>query len=238
MSETIKLVIAHPTAGSNVAGFTSSVMGLVAYVAAGKIKSRPEATLLVSQDTHESSVIHSNREALIRRAIENETTHVLFLDNDMVFEPQVLDMLLRWRQPVVAVNYVIKSWPVKDFVAVGLDGRRIATRADSTGLQEIAYSGFGVSLFETRVFKALKPPIFIPEYVPEMNTYTTEDNPCYRKIREAGFPCFIDHDASKLVSHVGLFSYRWDQWEPPARKPSSSACERDVIAQEIANGRH
>ncbi len=216
MGETIKLSICVPTAGMVRAGFAYSLAGMISKIAQG-IPTRPEASLEVDMDIQESSVIHSNREMLAKRAITNEKTHILFLDDDMCFEPQVLDILLGRRQPVVAVNYLIKTFPL-EFVAVDLDGRRIITTAESTGLQSMSYSGFGVSLFETRVFAGTPQPWFQPEFVPEANSYTTEDNPCYRRIREAGFPCYLDHDASKLVKHMGSFGYVWNQWRKPEKK--------------------
>lgn len=211
MNNAIKLVIAIPTAGSIKACCTYSLMGLIGKLTQG-ISTRPEASLEISTDMQISSVIHSNREQLVRRAIDNGYTHLVFIDDDMRFPPNILDLLFRWRQPIVAVNYCIKKFPI-DFVAVDLNGRRIVTKENSVGLQEIAYTGFGVSLFETRVFKETPQPWFQPVFVPDANCFTTEDNPCFEKIRKAGFTCYIDHEASRLVGHMGDFEYSWNQWK-------------------------
>lgn len=208
---TIKLVIGIPTTGLVSMGFAYSLCGLTSYIAAKGIKSRPESSIEVSLDIQESSVIHTNREQIVSRAIERKATHLLFLDHDMVFEPQIIDVLFGRRQPVVCTNYVIKS-AEPDFVAVGLDGNRIKTKEDSTGLLPIAYSGFGVSLFEVEVFKKTPQPWFMPKFVPSANQYTTEDNPCYERIREAGFEVYLDQDASKLITgHVGLKGWTWKE---------------------------
>jgi len=187
----------------------------------GGIATRPDTGLDINLDLQESSVIHSNRELLAKRALQAGRTHIMFLDDDMLFEPQIADILFGRRQPVVAVNYMIKSFPL-EFVAVGLNGRRIITEEKSTGLQEIAYTGFGVSLFETRVFAGTPQPWFQPEFVPESDCYTTEDNPCFRRIREAGFPCYVDHDASKLVQHAGNFNYGWRQYTRPVKQKEAT----------------
>ena len=218
MSE-IKLVIAIPTAGMVRMGFAYSLAGLISKLAAEGIKTRRESTLLVKMDVQESSVIHSNRELLVSRALKDGQTHLLFLDDDMTFEPQIIDILAGRRQPVVAVNYCIKTEP-PEFVAVGLDGERMPTIASSGGLYPIAYTGFGVSLFELSVFEKTPQPWFLPKFNPEANCYTTEDNPCYEKIREAGFPVYLDQDASKLVSHIGAKGWHWSQWKPP-EKPTN-----------------
>lgn len=206
---TIKLVIGIPTTGLVSMGFAYSLCGLTSYLAAKGVKSRPESSIEVSLDIQESSVIHTNREQIVSRAIEKGATHLLFLDHDMVFEPQIIDVLFSRRQPIVCTNYLIKS-AEPDFVAVGLDGNRVKTREDSTGLLPIAYSGFGVSLFEVEVFRKTPQPWFMPKFVPAANQYTTEDNPCYERIREAGFEVYLDQDASKLVTgHVGLKGWTW-----------------------------
>lgn len=215
MSETIKLLIGIPTAGMVRAGFAYSLAAMVGNLSKG-VKTRPEADLEISMDMQESSVIHSNREQLVKRAITNGHTHLLFLDDDMVFEPQIIEIMLGRRQPVVAANYLIKTFPL-EFVAVAPNGQRVCTLPESTGLQEIAYTGFGVSLFEIDVWKRTPQPWFQPEFVPEADAYTTEDNPCYRRIREAGFKCYLDHDASKLVDHMGHAKYGWKMYRRPEK---------------------
>lgn len=221
MSE-LRIAICVPTAGVVPMGFAYSLAGMISKVAAQGIPTRPESQVVMSLDVNESSVWITNREMLVRRSIDNDRTHVMFLDDDMVFEPQVLEILAGRRQPVVTCNYVIKTEPVKDFVAVSLTGKRIPTTAADTGLAPIAYSGFGVSLFEIDVFKKTPQPWFLPEFDPKTSQYTTEDNPCFRRIREAGFPCYVDHDASKLVRHIGRKAYCWHEWKPETKDNASN----------------
>lgn len=206
----IRLAIAVPTAGMVRMGFAYSLCGLISAVAARGMPTRPEASLTISMDVVESSVIHTNREQLVRRAIDGGKTHLMFFDDDMTFEPQILEIMLGRRQPVVVVNYLIKTAD-PEFVAVGLDGKRVPTRDDSTGLQPIAYSGFGASLFDLDVFNGTPQPWFLPKFIPESNSYTTEDNPCFERIREAGHTVYLDHDASKLVSHHGSRAWNWKE---------------------------
>lgn len=207
----IRLTVAIPTTGTVKMGFTYSLVGMFSFMASRGIPSLPEQTLDVTMDVNESSSIHTNRELLVRRAIDTNRTHLLFVDDDMVFEPNCIDMLFRWRQPVVATNYAIKTSPIS-FVAVGLDGNRIATTQYSQGLVPVAYTGFGLSLFAIDVFRHIPQPWFQPEFCQAEGIYTTEDNPCYRKIRESGVPVYIDQEASRLVKHIGLKSYTWQEF--------------------------
>ncbi len=92
MSDNIRLSIAIPTAGTVKMGFAYSLAGLIGHISANAIPSRPEATIEVKMDIVESSVIHTNREKLVRRAIDSGMTHLMFLDDDMIFEPNILEL--------------------------------------------------------------------------------------------------------------------------------------------------
>lgn len=208
ISESIKLHIAVPSHGMVCLEFTHSVVGLVAKLSCG-IPTRPNSELQVSFTPCKSPCIHGGRESLVELAIEADASHILFLDHDMSFDPRVIDVLFSRRQSVVVTNYVMKKEDPVEFVAVGLDGKRAATVESSTGLEEIVYSGFGVSLFEVRAFKDTPQPWFLPQWVADSKQYTTEDNPCFQKLRAHGHKCWLDHDASKLVAHNGDKAYDW-----------------------------
>lgn len=207
----MKLIIGIPTIGNNVTGFSYSLAGLISYLAAKGLPSLPEHSVEVAIDVQESSVIHANREAIVMRALERRADMLLFLDNDLVFEPNIIDVLAGRRQAVVVTNYRIKS-SGRDFVAVGTNGRRVDTNAASTGLLPITYSGFGASLFDlNKTFAKTPQPWFLPLWNAETKSYSTEDLPCYQRIHEAtGETVYLDQDASKLITgHVGLFGWSW-----------------------------
>jgi len=208
MSE-VRLVVAVPTAGMVNMGFACSLAGMISYTAANAVKTLPECSIQIKLDVVQSSNWITNREKLCKHAVENNMTHLMFLDDDMVFDPQVLEIMLGRRQSIVCTNYLMKT-EVPEFVAVSLDGqKRVKTTERSTGIEPVAYSGFGVSLFDVDVFRKVEQPWFAPVFIPEKSEYTTEDNPFYRKAREAGYTVYLDHDASKLVSHVGTRAWYW-----------------------------
>ena len=207
----IKIGIAIPTAGTVRMGFAASLVGMVAKFAAGGVPTVPEAKISLALHVLESSNWITNREKLARASVDDGETHLLFLDDDMTFDPRVLEILLGRRQAIVTTNYLIKTDPPTDFVAVSLDGQRVMTKAESTGIMPVAYSGFGVSLIEVEVFRKTPQPWFMPDFNAEKSEYTTEDNPFFRRAREAGFTVYVDHDASKLVSHMGIKSWNWSE---------------------------
>ena len=208
----VRLVIAIPTAGTVPMPFAYSLATMLSYTAAKGVRTLPEATVDITMQIVESSNWIENREQLAEHAIEAGCTHLMFLDDDMSFEPQVLEILLGRRQQIVTTNYLIKTenWQTDpQYVAVGLDDKRVSVGADKTGIQPVAYSGFGVSIIDVDVFKKMPRPLFMPDYNPETKKYTTEDNPFFRRAREAGFTVYVDHDASKLLTHIGRSAWNW-----------------------------
>lgn len=214
--ENYKVSIAVPTAGTVPMSFAFSLSGIVGFTAAHGVPSMPGAAVELQINVVESSNWITNREQLARHAIDQGYTHLLFLDDDMTFHSSILSALLGRRQPIVVTNYLIKT-DAPEFVAVGLDGERIPTTEQSSGMQPIAYSGFGASLFEVDVFRRTPQPWFLPDFDPAQSSYTTEDNPFFRRAREAGFKVLLDHDASKLLGHVGRRAWRWPEWRPSAK---------------------
>jgi len=159
----------------------------------------------------EGSGISTNRERLTRQALANpDTTHVLWIDDDMGFAADTLHLLARWRQPIVGCNYRTRS-PPSEFTALNAaENARIQTIADSTGLEEAAYTGFGFCLIERRVFEAVPEPRYPLLWSPTLGDYSTEDMPFFEKALAAGFKCYVDHDASKKIWHCGNLNYVWN----------------------------
>jgi len=209
----MKLTIGIPTAGMVHVGFMHSVIDLLTSVYTRGLPSRAGEPVQIGLVTEIGTNWIANREKIARRAVDEGATHLLFLDDDMTFEHDVLDVLARRRVPIAVTNYLMKTPERDTFVAMALEGGRVATTEADTGLQPIAYSGFGVSLFETRVFKQTPQPWFAPDFLPEKSTYSTEDNPFFRRAREAGFEVLLDHDASKLVTHFGLGAWDWTDYK-------------------------
>lgn len=214
--EHLRVSIAVPTSGTVPMSFAFSLSGIVGYTAANGVPSMPGAEVELQINVVESSNWITNREQLCRHAVDQGYTHLLFLDDDMTFHPTILSVLLGRRQPVIVTNYLIKT-DAPEFVAVGLDGDRVPTTEASSGLQPVAYSGFGASLFEVDVFRRVPQPWFLPDFDPAQSSYTTEDNPFFRRAREAGFKVLLDHEASKLLGHVGRRAWRWQEWRPSAQ---------------------
>lgn len=216
----IRIAICVPTTGLCSSWFAHSLNGVMGF--GNSLAARADSeSIAITLFMQESSVVHANRELLVKMAIDWKATHLMFLDEDMIFHPTVLSMLLGRRQPFVGCNYPKRGMPIT-FTAVRPDMKgHIITRPESTGLEEAAYTGFGVSLIEMQVFEKTPQPWFLPLWDVTSSGYTTEDNPFCARIKAAGFPVFVDHDASKLVGHRGAFTFEWHMWTPPVEQKSA-----------------
>lgn len=158
-----------------------------------------------------SCVLSANREYHADRFLETDCTHLCFIDVDMGFERDVLHILASRKVPYVGCNYPTKG-KNPEFTSGALDGKtRVWTGKESTGLEECNFTGFGFALIERKVVEAVKKPRFLIGYNEKMERYTTEDAPFCYLAKKAGFPIYVDHDASKRVWHMGTKAYRWDE---------------------------
>ena len=99
-----------------------------------------------------------NRNKLIEMALEENATHILWLDTDMRFPADAIDRLLMRKLPIVASNARIRNPP--HMFAARRGGRSIETTELSTGVEPVDLVGPAVMLVETRVFKKIPKPWF------------------------------------------------------------------------------
>jgi hypothetical protein len=211
--KTVKLAIGVPTAGKVAVVCAQSLIALALELTKRHLYPECESQshfFLFQQ----SSVICGNRETMAERALADNATHLLFVDDDIGFPPAAVGQLAERKLPIVGANYRLR-FPPAPFMARDMADQRIETAANSSGVVACDFMGFGLCLIEMAVFAALPKPWFYNEWVPEQGKHTTEDIPFFRAARRAGFPAYIDHDASKLVSHIGEYHYRYhDDFSP------------------------
>lgn len=204
----IKLMIAIPTAG--MVGIETTYCLANACVA--MTRKPPPFEFGWALSTACGSNWIENREKLADTLLEREATHLCFIDDDMVFSdaviPRLVSRIYSDKLDIVTVNYMVKEEPPTTFTAIGLDGSRVRTTAESQGIEEVAANGFGVSIISAEVFRKVPKPWFMPTWTKD-HGYSTEDVPFFRKAREAGFKVYVDHDASKAIAHAGRKQWSW-----------------------------
>jgi hypothetical protein len=148
------------------------------------------------------TILPQQRATLVGLATRWTATHVLWLDADMRFPPDTLTRLLAHEQPIVAANYITRRAPYRP-VAEHREQGVLFTPPEATGLVEVTYSGMGVMLVDTDVFRTVPTPWFSLGWSPKSESYAGEDVYFCRKATEHGFPVLIDQDLSQHVKHVG-----------------------------------
>jgi hypothetical protein len=156
------------------------------------------------------TILQKSRHELVKAALENECSHVLFLDADMRFPKYTLGRLLAQKQPVVGANYVTRRMPVQPITFADDSNSvvRVFTEPGETRLEEVPATGLGVMLIDTDVFRAIETPYFQIGWNPEAQAFSGEDVYFCRKVREAGIKILIDHGLSQHVAHIGEFEFK------------------------------
>lgn len=166
---------------------------------------------------HRGTLIADQRQKLAEIALEQECSHILWLDSDMRFPKDTLKRLLAHDKDVVAANYVTRRHPTKPVAMIALsETERVDcfTLPDSEGLEAVAHVGMGVMLTKTSVFTKYPKPWFYIEYNPLKGNYAGEDVFFCRCCEHLKIPIYVDHDLSKQVKHCGEREYHHEHVNP------------------------
>jgi hypothetical protein len=153
-----------------------------------------------------SSILPHSREQLCRWAIEQGSTHTLWIDSDMKFPKDTLLRFLERDEPIIGINAMTRR-PTFRCTAQSALRVPLTTTAASTGLEKVYRMGFGLVWIQTEIFKAMESPRFDFEYMPDQGTWRGEDFTFFERARDLGHDFYVDHDLSKEVFHMGSFGY-------------------------------
>ena len=154
--------------------------------------------------------IDKSRRELTQAALKWDATHLLWLDSDMVFPPDIVHRLLARNVDIVAANYARRRPPHSPVTFKTLEPQTLCyTTNESAGLEAVAAIGFGVVLMRASIFahEAMALPVFESFYDRESHVCKGEDVTFSECAAKAGLTIWIDHDVSKEVGHVGRFTY-------------------------------
>jgi GT2 family glycosyltransferase len=139
-----------------------------------------------------------SRNWLVADSLERGSEWMFFIDDDHTFASTILLQLLSHDKPVVASLCLQREnpfWPTcyesrdeKNGMFTSLD------LTDKTGLQPIVAAGAAGMLIRSEVFYEIEPPWFL--HTDEQS----EDLYFCRKAAEAGFPLFVDLNAT--LGHI------------------------------------
>ncbi len=184
------ILIATPTRDQMYAGFTVDLVNLVSFCKTG---------FMVTQGT----ILPNLRNLLAGKAVENDYSHVLFIDSDMRFPCNTVDRLLAHDVGIVGANCKQRT---QDEWTARKEGKFI-TSENKTGLEEVDTIGMGVTLIKTDILTSLREPWFSTPYDQESRKHIGEDVYFCQMAKARGFSIWIDHDLSQEVRHAGLVEF-------------------------------
>lgn len=150
-----------------------------------------------------TSILPISRQLLVAQALDNDATHILFIDSDMTFPHDMVVRMLLHAVDAVAANCMSRRHPFR--LTAQRDGNEVITSRESVGIEEVDRVGTGVMMLGMHVFKKIPLPWFEYEWMPELNIFRGEDYTFCQKLAANGFDLYVDHDLSKQVEHIGQF---------------------------------
>lgn len=169
---------------------------------------RPEGS--VTSTVHGQSPA-AGRNTVIRQALENNCTHIFFMDDDMVFPPDTLMRLLVHDKPIVTALYLLRSFPHRPafFDKAYSNGKnKFASLVPGMkGLVKGTNAGFGAVLIKTEVFRAMEDPwVRLGELDKDG---WCDDVGFFNRAREAGYDVYCDLDVQ--VGHM-TYNTIWPEY--------------------------
>jgi GT2 family glycosyltransferase len=181
--------------------FTFNLIQLVQYCHHVGIK----ATVLMET----GSLICRQREMLVIGALEMNPTHIMWLDSDMMFPPDLVERLLDHDRDIVACNYPTRSLPFKGvaYTRIGDWNSWLGHEPKGSVIEIVEGVGMGCMLVKSSVYQAIKRPWFEINWMHEYQDHIGEDFYFCIKARKHGYEIAIDTVQSQKIKHVGLSAF-------------------------------
>ena len=163
---------------------------------------------LIIDTTSGQSLIHDGRHQACVQAMQKGCTHILMLDDDMQFTPDLLDIFFARKVPVIAANCLRKRDQKAEATAVLLDGTHHCP-GNRTDMQEALQVGTGIILINLNAIRHIPYPYFSSPWIDSINSHMGEDYYFCQKAREHGVRIYIDNLVSNAAAHMGEFAFHW-----------------------------
>jgi len=209
----MKVAVCVPCRDTVMSGFAFDMARLTAFDAQNR---DGELQLLQMPGT----LIFTQREKLAEEALEWGADAILYIDSDMRFPADALNVLLSRDVPIIGVNATTRREPVvPTAMNLHLDKmkqegnvRQVWTKIESrgkVGIEQVTAVGFGVTLIRKEVFEKIPKPWFDVIWTDHGNVIGEDVAFCV-KAMEQDIPVFVDHDLSLHIGHIGTKTFGWD----------------------------
>ena len=199
MAKKLKLFIAVPSTHLWEATFGMSLIFMTNYLAAHPVEGYRDVEYQIFNKR--GSLLANMRQWLVEQAIKDDYTHLLFVDSDQTFPPDLVHRLLQNDKQVVACNISTKKMPPDPTarqLGKGKPTGELVYSHGTVGLEQVWRVGTGIMLLRLSLFKrdGMEPPWFDQRWNEKLNAYTGEDWCFCEKLEAAGVRIFIDHEVS------------------------------------------
>lgn len=149
----------------------------------------------------ESSCLSKSRQTALNRAVHEDFTHILFIDDDMKFDPQAFDLMRKREKPFIAPNILLRSTETPHTNTQALD-KGFVHSVGKTGIEEMYSTGLAFALIQADALRNIAPPHFPVLWIEEEQDYLREDMAFCHILRKNNIGMYVDHDASRHVWHI------------------------------------
>lgn len=153
-----------------------------------------------------SSRITENRNGLVKVAQEKSSTHILFVDADMIFPHTGLQTLLEHDKDIVGATACHRKEGEGHAIGIPLDQSK-SFNFEKEPMTKMDIMGLPFTLIRMSVFEKLQKPYFAEPF-DQFGDLVPEDNYFYINCRRAGFDIWCDNLLSMQMGHLGIKEYR------------------------------
>jgi len=166
------------------------------------------ANLFVSPGT----LIANQRHELVRCAYDWQATHLLFIDSDMMFNPQHAMALLDFDEDIVGGAYSKRVEPFITTAWLEIDNwdSWVDPLEQTESHIKVAAMGLGFCLIKMSVFDQVSLPWFQLGYNKELQQYTGEDIEFFKKCTAEGIDIWMDVEVTCELGHLGTKEFKVD----------------------------
>ena len=148
----------------------------------------------------EGHTIAENRSYIAIQALETKCDYLFFVDDDMVFEPDILNRLLKHKKEIIGVVCHSRTLPLVSIVKLLEEDKEIPNE-----LFKCEIVGTGLMLIDMNVFDKIEKPWFNFETYESGLTKTSEDSWFCQQLKKAELDIWCD--ATIKVGHIGDYIF-------------------------------
>lgn len=156
--------------------------------------------------------VGENKAKIVDIAQQNLCSHLLFIDHDMKFAPDLAKNLLSSEKDIIGAMYYYRYLPLEPMLKFFDNNGKPVHKLEDSAIKKIPNELFevyavagGCLLVNMDVFNKIKKPYFGMEQDEEGNRSLTEDIAFFEKAREAGYKIWCD--PTQGVKHCGEYEY-------------------------------